>query len=223
MTHFDLGVRELAGCAIGLALLFTRTVEAQTATQTPAAEQPEPPPRLPRFTDSPAQGSRAWRWHEGGRDRCGRRRQRRQSANARRGVRRWPVGPIWEVHAPRAAAHLQRSPGPDCVHARDRVFTRQICVAFLFAISGCYQTNEVTDECFDGGTSIPRETSFVQLEVGLEMRIHGRWVLRASTGFAAAVGMTAHQCVDLGKPTSCGGATPSDTVFALTTAFGYAF
>jgi hypothetical protein len=40
MTHFDLGVRELAGCAIGLALLFTRTVEAQTATQTPAAEQP---------------------------------------------------------------------------------------------------------------------------------------------------------------------------------------
>jgi hypothetical protein len=223
MTYFDLGVRALASCGIGLTLLFTRAAEAQTTTQTPTAEQPTPPSRLPRFTDSPVQleavlglGTKVGELGLAGDINVA----NRLTVGAGLGAGLW--GPIWEVHA-RARPLVFSEARVLTAFTIETAFSRGKYASIPLPISGCGQSpNDVTDGCFDAST-IPRETSFIQLEVGWEMRLHGRWVLRVSTGIAEAIAMTAPQCVDRGEPTSCGPGAPSDTVFALTTAFGYAF
>lgn len=137
-------------------------------------------------------------------------------------------GPVWEVHA-------RFRPWVARIGERERVlsaltletaFSRGQYADFpdfinSFTCDG--EANRVGDGCFHANT-VPRPTSFTELELGWELRLPSGVTVRLSGGAASALHMGTPHCVGPREQTvPCGGPEPERTIAVLTSALGYAF
>lgn len=137
-------------------------------------------------------------------------------------------GPLWEVHARFRPVLGRLGVQKDLLSALsiESAFSRGQYADlpdYLGEISCEGDSSRVGDHCFHANT-VPRLTSFAQLELGWELRFASGFGLRLSGGVASALHMATPQCINAQRQTvPCGGPEPQRTIVALTSAVGYAF
>ncbi len=137
-------------------------------------------------------------------------------------------GPVWEAHArfrPWVARIGQQGRVLSAL-TLETAFSRGQYADFpdVFSTWLCEgEANRVGDGCFHADT-VPRLTSFVQLELGWELRLPSGLMVRISGGAASALYMGTPHCVGAREQTvPCGGPEPERTIAVVTSALGYAF
>lgn len=134
------------------------------------------------------------------------------------------LGPVWGIHA-RLRPIVMTAQGGRRLHA----------ITLESAISqGHYAGSEVRlmptmRDCSSHDTSGCRTyvssefVSWLQFDIGWEMRAPSGFSLRVSYGFATRLNSPNWQCTVLGETSRCGDETIAKTIPTLTVALGYAF